>query len=375
MGVTSSPIVGGRVSSQIFETLRLDILSRKIVGGAFLPSVRKLAAEHGAAKKTIERALKRLEAEGLVASVPRHGFRVVPRSGGSDRGLPVAYLAHAPGSPQEFWDEFHTQLLVSFQRVAASKGWSLLVVSCGEGGTEEMLEQLAAASVCGAVVDSFEKEVHEALAGAGIPFVAVDGWLQGPEVNMVNQDGFLGGVLAATHLLSKGHQRIGFFGAETFGNDLQVVARYSGVAGALDRAGLHLDPGLCVRAPLNDREVATARARELLSRPDRPTGILSLWQDMTAGLVAAARELGLKPGEDFDMVGWSTEESYGSYVAQFYGGPVPPAVVWSVARMAEEAVRCLKNRRADPTAPPVHVRVPVTLREVGPQAHGGRTQT
>jgi DNA-binding LacI/PurR family transcriptional regulator len=368
MEVTSSPIASGRVSSQIFEKLRLDILSRRIARGAFLPSVRKLAAEHGAAKKTVERALKRLEAEGLVASVPRHGFRVVPRAGDSDRGLPVAYVAHVPASPQEFWDEFHTQLLVSFQQVAASRGWSLLVVSHTPGSADETLEQLEAAGVCGAVIDSFNSELREALGAAGVPFVAVDGWLQGADVDMVNQDGFLGGVLAVSHLMSQGHERIGFFGAEPVSRDLQIVARYSGVAGALDRAGMRLDPELCVRAPLNDRALAAARARELLSRAERPTAILSLWQDMTNALVAAARELGLKVGTDFDMVGWSTEEGYGSYAAQFYGWPVPPAIVWSVARMAEAAVRCLKNRRAAPDAPTVHIRVPVRLKLASPSS-------
>jgi DNA-binding LacI/PurR family transcriptional regulator len=363
MGVTNSPRAGGRISSQVFEKLRLDILGGKIVAGAFLPSVRKLAAEQGVAKKTIERALKLLAAEGLVASVPRHGFRVVARGDDSDRGLPVAYVAHVPGSSQEFWDEFHTQLLVCFQQVAARKGWSLLVVNSTPDGSEEMLEQLAAAGVCGAVIDSFEVEMCAALSSAGVPYVAVDGWVEGFEVDMVNQDGFLGGVLAVAHLISKGHQRIAFFGAEPVSNDLQIATRYGGVAGALDRAGLQLDPELCVRAPLSDRELAVARAKELLSRPDRPTAILALWQDMTAALVTAARELGLKPGKDFEMVGWSTEESYGSYVAQFYGGRVPPAIVWSVARMAEEAVRCLKNRRAEPGMPPVHSRIPVELCE------------
>jgi DNA-binding LacI/PurR family transcriptional regulator len=361
MGVTRSPEVSGRVSAQVFEKLRLEILDGQIAAGAFLPAVRKLAAEQGVAKKTIERVYKLLADEGLVVSIPRQGFRVLASGGDSDRGLPLAYVAHVPGSPQEFWDQFHTQLLVCFQQVAARKGWSLLVVNSAPGSWREMLEQLAAADVCGVVVDTFEAELFQALSSVGLPCVAVDGWIEGFEVDMVNQDGFLGGVLAATHLLARGHQRIGFFVAEPVNNDLQVVTRYGGVAGGLARAGMQLDPQLCVRSPLNDQTLAVARARELLSGPNRPTAILALWQDMTTALLRAASQLNLKPGQDFEMVGWSTEEGYESYAAQFRDGPVAPAIVWSVARMAEEAVRCLKNRRADPALPPVHLRIPVKL--------------
>jgi DNA-binding LacI/PurR family transcriptional regulator len=100
-----------------------------------------------------------------------------------------------------------------------------------------------------------------------------------------------------------------------------------------------------------------------LDRPDRPTAVLALWQEMTSALVAAARQLGLVPGREFEMVGWANEELYESaYLPLFAGGPVPPAVVWSIAEMAGVAVSALKQRRTEPGAPPRHLRVPAKLR-------------
>ena len=54
--------------------------------------------------------------------------------------------------------------------------------------------------------------------------------------------------------------------------------------------------------------LARQRARDLLAR--RPGAVLTLWQEMTAALVSAARDAGQVPGRDFEMVGWSTEEGY-----------------------------------------------------------------
>ncbi|MFG2459429.1 GntR family transcriptional regulator [Streptomyces sp. NPDC048523] len=65
---------------QLSEALRQQIASGDVAGA--LPSEAALMREHGLARNTIRRALKVLEAEGLVESVPGTGWRV---SGGGDR--------------------------------------------------------------------------------------------------------------------------------------------------------------------------------------------------------------------------------------------------------------------------------------------------
>jgi DNA-binding LacI/PurR family transcriptional regulator len=332
-----------------------------------VPSVRRLATRFGVAKKTIEKAMRQLTDEGLLVSVPRQGFRVLPRAGEPDRGLPLAYVAHVPGEADGFWDEFHKQLLASFQQTAAGKGWSLLSTGCNGENVGEVLDQLRAAGVCGAIIDSFDPALRAGLQRQHIPFVAVDGWPPDADCDVVNQDGFLGGYLAARYLLAAGHERICFFGAKSLHNDLQIGERYGGTQAALVATGQRFAPADVVLSPLSEGEEIIRSARRLLSRADRPRAILSLWQRMTAGLCAASRDLGLVPGRDFDMVGWSTLEGYRSeYLTEFAGGPVPPAVTWRVAEMAEAAVRILKFRRAEPDAPPMHHRVRVQLHMAEP---------
>jgi DNA-binding LacI/PurR family transcriptional regulator len=354
----------GRSSMELAARLRQQLVSGRIAPGGYLPTERDLAARHRVAPMTARRALKALEQEGLVSAEPRRGYRVLAPSGGPDKGLPIAYLTHGPKPNGEFWDQFHRTLLGEFQRVAAERGWPLLAVSADGHAVGEVIEQLRSARVCGVVLDTIEPELLVSFRRAELPVVLIDRWGEGQDADLdvVVQDSFLGGVLAAMWLAGRGHRRIGWVGPQPMAGDLQIVERYAGAVGALDRAGLALAPELRVRAPLLDLKLARELARELLARPDRPTAVLALWQTMTTAVAEAARGLGLEPGRDFEMVGWSTEEHYRSgFLAGFGGGAAPPAITWSIARMAEAAVACLRRRRTEPRAPAVHLRVPTRL--------------
>ncbi|MEV5950501.1 GntR family transcriptional regulator [Streptomyces sp. NPDC051993] len=67
----------------ISETLRTGIAAGKITGE--LPSEADLMRSHGVARNTIRRALKVLEAEGVLESVPGVGWRIP--QGGDRRSL------------------------------------------------------------------------------------------------------------------------------------------------------------------------------------------------------------------------------------------------------------------------------------------------
>ncbi len=367
MGVTSNPEIArseGRFATQVAARLRAEIVSGRFPGGQFLPAVRKVADDYRVNKRTVERAMRVLVSEGLVRSEARRGFRVMARAGDPDRGLPVAYIPHVAAPGQGHWDDFHRQLLVAFQQEAARRGWSLLVVGSadGGGGFGEIQAQLTAARVCGAILETHATPLLQPLAQAGVPTVVVDALSLNPGADGVVQDGEMGGILAAQHLLKLGHERIGWLGPDPH-SSTQILDRYCGAAGALAAAGLPLTRGLSVVAPLGDRATSARRAGELLDRSTRPTAILALWQEAAEALITAARERRLVPGRDFEMVGWSTEEHYDEgYAARFAGGPVPPAIVWKISELAEAAVRCLQLRRADPAMTRLQIRVATRLK-------------
>jgi DNA-binding GntR family transcriptional regulator len=67
----------------IAEALRVEIQERE--GAGALPSEAELMRSHGVGRNTIRRALKVLEADGVVESVPGIGWR--PARGGDRRSL------------------------------------------------------------------------------------------------------------------------------------------------------------------------------------------------------------------------------------------------------------------------------------------------
>jgi hypothetical protein len=103
--------------------------------------------------------------------------------------------------------------------------------------------------------------------------------------------------------------------------------------------------------------------RQYLSSRKRPKALLALWQGASSLVAQTARELGLAPGRDFDMVGWSTEGDYESEFRPCFAGlAMPPAVVWDVEALARTAVARLAERRANPKLPPIMLKIPTRLR-------------
>ncbi len=347
----------GRVSAELFAELRKEIVAGRFAPGQYLPTVRELSGSHGLARKTVNGVLKKLEAEGLVAAEPRKGYRVLARAADPDQGCPLAYMADLTGSPDQ-WRPLHQELLSAFQGAAGGRGWSLLGIGSAGRDKRAVMQQLLDARACGLAIDAVNIDVMKAIREAGLPAVAVDAWEEDFPIDSVVQDSHRGGVLAATHLAERGHERIAWFGPTKW--SAHSRARLAGTLVGLLESDREIRPELIFPAT---RDNSGSQARALLSDPDRPTGIVSLYLENALQLAKTARELGLAVGRDFELVGWCTEGQYQrDWLPAFGGGPVPPAVVWSPRRMAELAVDRLDARRRNPHLAPVKISVPVELR-------------
>jgi DNA-binding LacI/PurR family transcriptional regulator len=168
--------------------------------------------------------------------------------------------------------------------------------------------------------------------------------------------------LAARHLLACGCRRIAWVGP--MGTGHQALERFGGATSVLAAEGIEVAPERRCRLKNAQDPEGTKLARELLGGPHRPDGVLALWQGCTRSVVRAARDLGLVPERDFRLVGWATEGAYETeHVPQFGGGPVSPAVAWSVDVLADVAVSRLGERRSQPGLEAITLKVPVRLRQ------------
>jgi len=344
----------GRASSGLAAQLRTRIQSGQFVSGDFLPSVRELCDRHDLAIETVCRGLRILESEGLVASVPRRGYRVLVKANDPAKSCPVAHLL-AESVVAGGWEATVATIRAAIQKASAERGWSAVGMTVGDGQEEQLLQYLQGVRAWGVLLDTTQSRLTELLKKSGTPLVMVDA--REPGVDSVSKDDFGGAEQAAMHLIRGGHKRIGWFGP--IAESTQSRHRFGGAISALTSEGLEFaHRGGADR--LSPRLVQ--EAREMLSRPDRPTAVLALWQQLAVAVVSAARELGLVIGKDVEVIGWCAEEIYADAFLNSMGGAKVPAVVWSAATMAETALSRLFERRTNPNLPTVLVDVETRLK-------------
>ncbi|MCG2798970.1 MAG: LacI family transcriptional regulator [Cellulomonas sp.] len=136
---------------------------------------------------------------------------------------------------------------------------------------------------------------------AGVPIVAIDPHTGSAELPTVESDNLTGGLLATRHLIGLGHRRIGFMAGRPDLRSSQL--RETGYLQALAEAGIEADPSL-VRNSDFRLETAREPARELLSRPDRPTAVFAANDLSAIGTMEVALELGLDVPGDLSVIGF-----------------------------------------------------------------------
>lgn len=347
----------GRVSAEFVGLIRRKIARGEYAPGRFLPSLRELSDANKIARKTVHNALKKLEIDGFVSSEPRKGYRVLARASDPDLSCPLAYIADLRSSPEQ-WKPLHQELLSALQGAAAQRNWTLMGVGSQGRNAHAVLQHLTNARVGGLFVDSVDRETMDAIRQTGMPAVAVDAWNEEAPIDVVVQDSHQGGMLAAEYLQKRGHQRVAWLGPTKW--SAHSLARVSGTLAGFLKHGRLLDAEHVVDCA---RDEAESAARALLSRAQRPTGIVALYREVATVLVKVAREMGLKLGTDLEVVGWCTEQEYErDWLPLFQNEPPQPAVVWKPALMAQLAVDRLEVRRRTPNMVPIRINVPVELR-------------
>jgi DNA-binding LacI/PurR family transcriptional regulator len=324
--------------------------------GELMPSVREIARTERVGYKTAWRAIQALQVQGLIASEPGRGCRVIS-SVAAPKGAPLAVLSHLDRSPEQL-GAYYAASVSALERAASPRGLPVVVVTAENRSPSEMIEQALAAQSSGLLVDAWEQELIDGAVATKLPVVMLDVWTPELGLDSVMKDGQHGGILAVRHLVSRGRKRIAWIGPGV--QEVHAADRYAGYVVGMSWCGLTPDPKL---------QLSTSQAHyrreieELLSRPDRPDAVVALWHEYGLEVKRAADRLGLKLGEDLDLVGWCVEEMYDLIWRPGFEGETPaPTISWSMRKVAEAAVTRLVERQAHPNVSPVRIKVPVELR-------------
>ncbi len=162
------------------------------------------------------------------------------------------------------------------------------------------------------------------------------------------------GRIAVDHLVGLGHQRIGLISGQ--GNDPMNFAvprqRRIGFVGALESYGLEFDPALVESGNFGIDGGSEAMAT-LLNRPEPPTAVFAMSDEMAFGALMELDRRSLRPGVDISVVGVDDHD-----VSRVVG---LTTIRQRVADQGAAAARALLARMADPHAVATDVDSPLEL--------------
>jgi DNA-binding LacI/PurR family transcriptional regulator len=159
--------------------------------------------------------------------------------------------------------------------------------------------------------------------------------------------------MAVQHLINLGHERIGLISGRPLPTPFRPEEnRFLGYRDTLVEAGLALDPDLeaCGHFTTEGGERAMTT---LLARPNPPTAVFAMSDEMAFGALRSLRAHGLEPGRDVSVVGFDGHEMAEHLDLTTVVQPVEEIG----ARAAEALLAALDN----PGAEPQHVVLPLDM--------------
>jgi LacI family transcriptional regulator len=296
------------------------------------PTVDDVAAAAGVSRATAARVLG---GYGRVSQATRNRVRQLA----DELGYTPNRLAQgmAAGRTQtlgfvsaDMQNPFFGQTMRGFTDVARTQGYDVIIANSEE---DPKLERRAVQTLLERRVDGMlvaPTELQQAahlddVVASGVPIVLVDRSVRGLATDSVLIDNVSAARGAVTHLIERGHRRIGVVTTHLLGPDLvteldqaaldpwhapTTVSRAIGYVRALRAAGLPVAPELIANTHYT-RPDAYAAVRAMLALPEPPTAVLAVDDLLTLATFEAVQDSGLRfPGQctvlGFDDLDWTT---------------------------------------------------------------------
>jgi LacI family transcriptional regulator len=287
---------------QLADALRAGFQRDAALAGSQLPPVRAIAKEHGVSVFTVTRALKLLEAWGVIERRWGIGCFVSRRAAAaknSDRKPVIGILLDPERPPTDLWSSAIIQGLLGSVKAAGATAqyvsWREDLVPGAESDGLVLLSQLLDSDAPNP--DARVLAWLKTAASSGFPMVAVD--CDADHVASVQIDNAAESARLARYLIQLGHRRIAYLG---IGDAPACQERLSGLRTALSEAGVvHDDDLVWTTRP----SVHTAYQRFRAFRDARNFSAICCFEDGAAcGVVRAALEMGLRVPGDLSVAGF-----------------------------------------------------------------------
>ncbi len=238
---------------------------------------------------------------------------------------------------------FFSSLIKSFATELRKGGYNFIVYESDENITLERacIKSLLEKRVDGLIIASVGQDFTHlrGLRETGVPIVTVDRCFDSFDVDSVSVDNAKGALLAVSHLIREGHNRIAFVQGlpGTYANE----ARLQGYKMALEQAVIPIDERLIVGDDFRSMN-GYLETKLLLNMTSPPSAIFTAGDLIALGALEACRENGYRIPDDISLA------TFDDPVFATYLSPALTAVEQPISKMAEMAVAMLYRRIRNP---------------------------
>lgn len=279
-------------------------------------------------KATRDQVLAAVQELGFV---PNQHARVLTGAASNLLGLVVVDLL----SP------FFMEVAHAVERVAAEAGYVMILSNSENDHDREgtLLRTLAAQRVVGSLLTPTGGGRPPAETVHGVPLVLID-HISKDHPCSVSVDHVAGGRLAAEHLISSGHTRLGFVAGCP--NLSQFTQRARGIRQAMAASGLDPTTLRVIRSEGIGQPSGLASGRRLLTEGALPTGICCGNDMLAFGVYRALTQGGVDVPGDVALVGYDDVDFAANWIVPLTSVRQPTAL------MGEQAARLLIDHATNP---------------------------
>ena len=243
-------------------------------------------------------------------------------------------------------------------RECHAAGFELLIHPCNYRDrhvTEQLktlIDNVRPAGIVLAAPLSNMPRIVQAIADTNTPFVPISPGSNDDQPYTVSTNDREASAKMTRYLASLGHRKIAFIKGHR--QHKAVHERYLGYKDGLADSGLEFIEGFVADGD-NSIGSGEACARQLLEQQDRPTALFAANDDMAAGVIRVADQIGLKIPRDVSVAGWDDIP----LAMQVY--PSLTTIRQPLATMAEQAAMFLTGRLPQDRSTADHGVLPASL--------------
>jgi DNA-binding LacI/PurR family transcriptional regulator len=267
-------------------------------------TIHDVARETGVSIRTVSRVINN---RGRVSAATRQRVLAVIeelgyRPNGLARGLVSGKTLSVGLIVPQITDPFFPEVVLGVERVAHKHQHSVFLCNTSEDPQLELyyLDALASKQVDGIILCGTRLTTTQLSEVAACHRVVILTSRKPRNVATVTIQAGAGMYELTSHLISLGHQTIGYIGRqEVEGNE-----RADGYFQALSKNGIKADRSWCVMAPKVSIEAGSQMTRQILEQIPEMTAILCYDDQMAIGAIQACGELGCRVPQDIAVAGF-----------------------------------------------------------------------